>query len=153
MTNEKELIEEVSNERHSDSFCPENPARDASSEHFSLEEFRCDDGTEVPIKFRGNIQELMDNLEIIRAEFDKKIYIRNGYRTPEYNQTKIKEPKQRSRHMCGQAADIVVEDTTPDEVYSMVEYLMDLGKIKPGGLHKYSTGFVHYDIRGTKQKW
>ena len=39
------------------------------SKHFKLEEFHCKDGTPVPEEYYGNVQKLMDNLEVIREHF------------------------------------------------------------------------------------
>lgn len=136
---------------HSDAFCPENSAADASSAHFSLSEFRCADGTDVPERFRGNTQQLMDNLEVLRSELgDIPIAINSGYRTPAYNQSI--GGKSQSRHMCGQAADIRVRDHTPTNVADTIEDLIRSGRMREGGLGRYSS-FVHYDVRGSRARW
>jgi len=137
--------------RFRDTFCPVNNASDASSANFSLSEFRCHDGTDVPEKFRGNVQQVMDNLEVLRTELgNKSITIISGYRTPAYNQSKRGAPQ--SRHMCGQAADIRVSDHTPTQVADAIETLITSGRMRQGGLGRYSA-FVHYDVRGTRARW
>ena len=136
---------------HSDTFCPENNASDASSANFSLGEFRCHDGTNVPEKFRGNVQQVMNNLEVLRTELENNsITINSGYRTPAYNQS-IGGASQ-SRHMCGQAADIRVSDHTPTGVADTIETLITSRRMRQGGLGRYSS-FVHYDVRGTRARW
>ena len=136
---------------HSDIFCPENDASDASSANFSLGKFRCHDGTDVPEKFRGNVQQVMNNLEVLRTELENNsITINSGYRTPAYNQS-IRGASQ-SRHMCGQAADIRVSDHTPTEVADTIETLITSRRMRQGGLGRYSS-FVHYDVRGTRARW
>ena len=136
---------------HSDTFCPENDASDASSANFSLGEFRSHDGTDVPRKFRGNVQQVMNNLEVLRTELENNsITINSGYRTPAYNQS-IGGASQ-SRHMCGQAADIRVSDHTPTQVADAIETLITSGRMRQGGLGRYSS-FVQYDVRGTRARW
>ncbi|MCK5013328.1 MAG: DUF4157 domain-containing protein [Candidatus Omnitrophica bacterium] len=144
-------LEEGTNTTHSDTFCPENNASDASSSNFSLGEFRCRNGTDVPERFRGNVQQAMNNLEVLRTELENNsITINSGYRTPAYNQSIGGSPQ--SRHMCGQAADIRVSDHTPTEVADTIETLITSQSMQQGGLGRYSS-FVHYDVRGTRARW
>ena len=137
---------------------PENHAATAGSEHFSLEEFRCRDGTDCPERFRGNLQMLMDSLEVLRVELGgQPITINSGYRTPSYNK-KIGGAS-RSRHMVGMAADLRVQGQSAQGVYDTVERLQRDGRVHAGGLHAYqytddsSCDFVHYDVRGRKARW
>jgi uncharacterized protein YcbK (DUF882 family) len=135
-----------------DGFCPVNSAATATTAHFAMEEFRCRDGTEVPERFRGNIQRLMENLEVLRSELgNSPIAITSGYRTCSYNCT-LRGAARSSRHLCGQAADIRVQGYTPSEVHAAVERLIAAGRMVEGGLGLYRT-FVHYDVRGTRQRW
>ena len=136
----------------SDGFCPQNQAADASTNHFNLEEFRCRDGTAVPQKFRGSVQLVMENLEVLRSELgNKPITIISGYRTCSYNCT-LNGAASRSRHLCGQAADIRVADVPPREVHATIERLIGENRMRQGGLGLYN-GFVHYDVRGTRARW
>ncbi len=136
---------------HSDAFCPQNSAANASSTNFSLAEFKCRDGTDVPKKFRGTVQQLMNNLEVLRTELgNNSITINSGYRTPAYN--KSIGGASRSRHMCGQAADIKVRNHTPKRVADTIEKLIKSRKMRQGGLGRYSS-FVHYDVRGSRARW
>ena len=57
-----------------------------------------------------------------------------------------------SQHLGGKAADIVIEGVTPDEVADAIDFLIECGLMKEGGLGRYDT-FTHYDIRGTKARW
>jgi uncharacterized protein YcbK (DUF882 family) len=121
-----------------------------SSKHFKLKEFHCNDGTPVPEEFYGNVQELMDNLEIIREHFGGlyPIKINSGYRTPEYNKKVGGAAK--SQHLTASAADIIMS-VTPRIVQEAIEQLQIDEKIKQGGLGKYSV-FTHYDI-GKYRNW
>ncbi|MEZ6133398.1 MAG: DUF2272 domain-containing protein [Pirellulaceae bacterium] len=130
--------------------CPINRAADASSAHFALAEFHCRDGTQVPEDLRGNVQEVMDNLEVLRGELGEPITVNSGYRSPSYN-TRI-GGAERSQHLCGRAADIKVKNFTPRQVHAKIEELIGSGRMRQGGLGLYNT-FVHYDVRGTRARW
>ncbi len=104
----------------------------------------------LPRELWPNLQKLMDNLEIIRAEIGKSISINSGYRNEAHN--KSIGGATNSQHKFAKAADMRVSGMTPREVAAVVERLMDSGKIAKGGIGLYGT-FVHYDIRGTKVKW
>ncbi len=120
-----------------------------SSKHFKLEEFACKDGTPVPEEFYSNVQELMNNLEVIREHFGTfAIKINSGYRTPAYN--KSVGGAKKSQHLTASAADFRM-NITPRIVQDAVEQLQKEGKIKEGGLGRYPT-FTHYDI-GEYRSW
>lgn len=121
------------------------------TENFSREEFECTDGSEMPIEVQLNIAELALQLEIIRSHFNAPVKINSAYRSPEYNAT-IPGSSKNSQHVLGKAADIVVEGYTPDEVADAIEFLIDTGMIKQGGLGRYNS-FTHYDIRGERARW
>jgi N-acetylmuramoyl-L-alanine amidase len=136
---------------YTDEGFPENYADSAESEHFSLSEFRCHDGTDCPERFRGHVQVLMDNLEVLRAELGHApIHVNSGYRTPSYNK-KIGGAK-RSKHVCGMAADFTVEGHDLQYIFDTIEALIAAGRMRQGGLSLYKT-FVHYDVRGVKARW
>ncbi len=130
--------------------CPINPAPDAGTANFSLSEFQSRDAT-TPNGLVGNIQEVMEQLEVLRAEFGgKPITIVSGYRSPAHN-TAIGGAT-RSQHLCGRAADIKVLDHTPAQVHTKIEELISAGRMRQGGLGIYDT-FVHYDTRGSRARW
>jgi hypothetical protein len=45
-----------------------------------------------------------------------------------------------------------VKGHTPKQVADAIEFLINQGKMREGGLKAYGT-FTHYDIRGTKARW
>jgi len=140
-----------------DCFCSENALQIAQSLNFHLDEFKCKDGTEVPIKFRGNIQMLMYNLEILRQNLaNAPVHILSGYRTDEYNRDVEYKDKQdkvlQSFHVCGMAADIAVDRHPPKKVYDKIVELIENNLMLQGGVALHDT-FVHYDIGGTKVRW
>ena len=118
--------------------------------NFSLEEFKCKDGSDIPNDVLPNIIELAKNLQVLRDYLGKSITINSGYRSPKYN-AKIGGVKN-SQHVKGKAADIVVKGMTPKEVALVIEGLIEKGKMKQGGLGIYPN-FTHYDIRGVKARW
>ena len=118
--------------------------------NFKLEEFKCKDGAGVPDAIFVNVQELANNLQVLREEIDKPITIISGYRTPEYNQQC--GGAQLSQHLTANAGDLKVSGMSTDDLRDTIIALIDAGKMKQGGVGRYDT-FVHYDIRGTKARW
>jgi len=120
------------------------------TENFNLSEFKCRDGSDVPEELMENVQQLADNLQVLRDHVGCPIRIISGYRTPEYNR-KI-DGARRSQHMLAKAADIKISGMTPGEIKSLIEDLISLGKMHPGGVGLYKT-FTHYDVRGRNARW
>lgn len=120
------------------------------TKNFSITEFHCKDGSEMPLEVFNNVTDLAVQLEIVRAHFNAPVTINSAYRSPVYNREAGGAPN--SQHLSGRAADIVIDGVTPDEVADAIEFLIDEGLLKEGGLGRYDT-FTHYDIRGTKARW
>jgi len=121
------------------------------TEHFSLEEFNCSDGTSYPLnRIESTLRPLCESLELIRAEAGHPLYIVSGYRTKSYNR-KVGGAF-RSRHMEGDAADLYCHHVTPLELYDIINEMMEDSVVSMGGLGFYSWG-IHYDQRGYKARW
>jgi len=120
------------------------------TKNFSLEEFKCKDGSDIPNNVLSNITELAKNLQVLRDALNKSISITSGYRSPKYN-AKIGGVKN-SQHVKGTASDIQIKGMTPKEVALVIEGLIASGKMKQGGIGIYPS-WVHYDIRGVKARW
>ena len=120
------------------------------TKNFSLEEFKCKDGSDIPNNVLSNITELAKNLQVLRDSINKSISITSGYRSPKYN-AKIGGVKN-SQHVKGTASDIQIKGMTPKEVALIIEGLIESGKMKQGGIGVYPN-FTHYDIRGVKARW
>jgi len=118
--------------------------------HFSKNEFDCTDGSEMPFEVLNNVIEVANNLEVLRAHFGAPITINSAYRSPVYNRSVGGAVN--SQHLGGKAADVVIDGVTPDEVADAIDFLIEVGLMKEGGLGRYDT-FTHYDIRGTKARW
>ena len=115
--------------------------------HFKMSEFKCRDGTAVPLKYWSNLQRLMEILEKIRAACgNRPVIIYSGYRTQSYNQ-KVGGAKA-SRHLVADAADIAVAGLSPYKVYSIADGIVG----SRGGVGRYKT-FTHIDCRGYKARW
>lgn len=121
------------------------------TEHFSQSEFDSKDGVKVPNEFKGNVQVVMNNLEVLRAYLNSKpINVNSGYRSPAHN-AKVRGKKY-SQHLYAKAADIHSDYYTPTEIKQAIETLISQGKMIEGGIGLYKN-FVHYDIRGNKVRW
>ena len=119
------------------------------TENFSIEELN-KHNFDMPDEVLDNLKMLAVQLEIIRAHFNAPVNINSAYRSLEYNRSIGSNDT--SQHVLGKAADIVVDGYTPDEVADAIEFLIETGMIKQGGLGRYNT-FTHYDTRGTRARW
>lgn len=118
--------------------------------NFKLSEFKCKDGSNVPACLHVNVQELAENLQVLRDELGKPITIISGYRTPDYNESI--DGAKKSQHLLAKAGDIKVSGMESTDVHEKILALIEEGKMKQGGVGVYPT-FVHYDVRGTKARW
>ena len=121
------------------------------TKNFNRQEFDCKDGTKVPDEFLQNVQEVANNLQILRDYLKVSVRVTgSGYRTKSHNK-KVGGAKF-SQHLTASGADINADGYTPKELAKEIEKLIKEGKMKQGGIGIYSN-FVHYDIRGTKARW
>lgn len=128
------------------------PTEKPSSAHFKFSEFRCKDGSDVPEKYWGNLQRLMNKLEELRTACgNRAITITSGYRSPEYNEMlRKKDPTgvaKNSQHLYATAADIKVSGMTPKQVRTIADRVFS-----NGGVGGYSS-FTHVDVRGHHSRW
>ena len=73
--------------------------------YFTMKEFQCKDGCEMPASARENIEALVQAvLDPAREQLGKPIYVNSGYRCPRHNAAVGGVPN--SQHMRGEAADI-----------------------------------------------
>lgn len=120
------------------------------TKNFNREEFDCRDGTKVPLSLFSNVQELAQNLQVLRDDIGEPVRVNSGYRTPAYNKKIGGAPK--SQHTLAKAADITAKSFTPRQLAARIEKLIKAGKMRQGGIGIYP-GFVHYDVRGVKARW
>jgi uncharacterized protein YcbK (DUF882 family) len=120
------------------------------TKNFSLSEFDCKDGSEIPSQLLPNVLELSESLQELRDFVGVPIKINSAYRSLEHNASI--GGTNSSQHLFAKAADIVVEGKTPAQVATMIKLLILQGKMKQGGIGVYDT-FTHYDIRGYKARW
>lgn len=116
------------------------------SPHFRATEFACNHCGELHPSGNMPPVQLLDILEAIRAEFGKPVVINSGYRCQTHNANV--GGARGSRHMKGDAADIVVKGTDPALVYALADRLVG----GMGGVGRYHT-FTHIDTRGHKARW
>lgn len=120
-----------------------------ASKNFKASEFNCKDGTPVPAEYYGNLQTLIDNLQILRDAIGLPISINSGYRTPSHNKEVGGAPN--SMHLKAGAADIVIPGMTAASVRTKIKNLITAGKMRNGGMGIYPS-FTHYDI-GPVRTW
>jgi uncharacterized protein YcbK (DUF882 family) len=101
-------------------------------------------------RLNPNLLELVKNLQVLRDHLGKSISINISYRPRWYELSRGRSGK--SQHVLLKAADIVVDNTSPDLVADTIEGLISAGKMDAGGLGRYHS-FTHYDIRGTNARW
>ena len=112
------------------------------SEHFSVKEFACSDGSDE-IRIDPN---LVKYLEKIRAHFGKPVRITSGYRSPAYN-AKVGGAFH-SYHLRGMAADIVISGVSSKLVAQYAE------TVGCGGVGWYEArNFTHIDTRSGNVRW
>ena len=120
------------------------------TKNFDLKEFNCKDNSETPAELIPNLQELANNLQILRDFLGTSLHINSGYRSHAYNK-KIGGAKF-SQHLLDKAADISSNKFTPEQIHAAILQLISEGKIHNGGLGIYNS-FCHYDIRDTPARW
>jgi len=123
------------------------------SSNFQLQEFECNDGSEIPLCAIKSLKKLCKNLEIIReVNGNNPLIIGSGYRTISWNE-KVGGSKN-SQHLLGKAADFRIKNVSTEEVYKNTLQLIKEQKITAGGLAYYDKqNFIHYDIRGEYATW
>lgn len=112
------------------------------SSYFDRSEFACQCGC----GFDTVDAELIVVLTALREHFNTPVTITSASRCAKHNANVGGSPK--SQHLLGRAADIVVKDVSPSEVY---DYL-DSTYPDQYGMGKYDS-FTHIDTRGVKTRW
>jgi uncharacterized protein YcbK (DUF882 family) len=120
------------------------------TKNFSISEFQCKCGCEMPDDVKKNVEVLAENLQIVRDILDEPIRVNSAYRCVAHN--KDIGGVSNSQHILGKASDVVISNLSPEKVYVALDRLMDGNFIAQGGLGKYNT-FTHYDIRGHEARW
>ena len=109
------------------------------SKNFNEMEFACRHCGHVHVE-----PELVTKLQALRDALGRPITVTSGYRCPVHNRN-IGGAAQ-SRHMQGQAADLVVTGVSPAAVATAAD------RVGFGGIGIYKSGFTHVDI-GPKRRW
>lgn len=114
-------------------------------DHFDRSEFKCKCGKCDGFPVEPS-KELVSVLEKIRKYFGKPVVVNSGIRCANHNANVGGANK--SQHLEGTAADIVVEGIAPERVAMYAETLLP----KKGGIGRYKT-FTHIDVRSVKSRW
>jgi hypothetical protein len=120
------------------------------TDNFSMYEFECKCGCKMPKAVEINIIELADNLQYLRDYLNVPIHLTNAYRCPIHNK-KVGGVKN-SQHLVGKAADLQIDNVSPESLADEIRFLMENNCFKKGGIGVYNT-FTHVDIRGYLAKW
>jgi len=115
------------------------------SEHFSVREFACNDGSDV-VFIHPILPVWAEELRKINGPFSPKNE-GSAYRTVSYNAS-IKGAAANSPHCWGFAMDVPAKNATPEQLYAAAEKFMG----NTGGLGLYSWG-IHVDTRPVKSRW
>lgn len=115
--------------------------------NFSKHEF---ESRGAPVWNVRKLRRLAANLEVIRAQFGLPIDVISGCRSLEHNTDVDGAPD--SEHLRCDAADISIEGISTPRLEATIEALIKAGRIDQGGMGLYK-GWVHYDIRGDRQRW
>ena len=113
------------------------------SEHFTVREFACNDGTD-PVFIHPILPVWAEAARRINGPFRPN----SAYRTVAYNATPQVGGAKLSLHCRGLAMDIPKGDATPEELYALFEDIMG----ESGGLGIYDWG-IHVDPRPVKSRW
>jgi uncharacterized protein YcbK (DUF882 family) len=150
----------------------------AVSKHLRVRDFMThDDQAKVWPKYVVLNPRLLDKLELVFAELESQrsadgamdreleLDVHSGFRTPSYNK-RIRRAARDSRHLYGDAADIVVDVNCNGRIdradqrliVAAVELVERTHPDLIGGLGVYSssrhaTPYVHIDARGTRSRW
>ena len=119
------------------------------TENFSMDEFECKCGCVMPEFVKKNVQELAENLQVLRNHVGR-LNLTNAYRC-KYHNADVGGAIN-SQHTKGKAADIKSRDINPKDMAAIVDDLMKCESFKLGGVGIYNT-FTHVDIRGTRARW
>ena len=119
------------------------------TKNFSLEEFECRCGCKMPDFVRKNVENLADNLQVLR-DVAGRLDLTNAYRCKEHNADVGGSTN--SQHLLGKAADVKSKTIKPNEMAQTVDDLMKSENFELGGIGIYNT-FTHVDIRGTRARW
>lgn len=135
---------------------PDSGTRHRLSEHFTVEEFDCNDGTPVPSAYYAALEFLCQEfLEPLRASYGSTS-INSGYRTPSHNASVGGESN--SFHIYtahdtdDPAADVTCSSGSASEWHAKLNSLRSSKHGGNGGLGRYST-FVHIDLRDYPADW
>lgn len=126
---------------------------------FSAAEFRdrSRTGGDVPVEYKANVEALAIQLQMVRDHIGCPMRVLSGWRSVEHN--KACGGAERSMHLVAKAADIWVEELSPEDLHGAVADLIRRHAILDGGLGLYPAGlrrphgWVHYDLGPAGRRW
>jgi uncharacterized protein YcbK (DUF882 family) len=116
------------------------------SEHFSIAEFACHDGTPYPLEWADRLNSLCVTLEEIRSRWGGPLIVVSGFRTVAYN-LRIRGAAH-SQHCQGRAADVRALDVSDTgNLANLVRSMLAGGALGQLGGWGIYPGWVHVDVR------
>lgn len=108
------------------------------SEHFTAAEFRCRCGACAPL---DPPKELIDGLERLREICGgRPVIVTSGHRCAKHNAAV--GGVSNSKHLQARAADVVIRGVTPQEIATLVKFLIPTLRALP------YKDYTHIDLRG-----
>lgn len=108
---------------------------------FNTSEFACKGTGKIKVS-----SELIRRLQALRDYLGVPIIVTSGYRSPEHNRAVRGAPN--SRHLTGEAADIVAPGVSLQELAKAAEKFFG-----DGGIGSSYGGHVHVDVRSSAARW
>ena len=118
------------------------------TDHFTLGELSCKDGTPVPDRFYDNAVAICERAEALRL-IAGPLIVTSGYRTEAHNR-KVGGAK-RSMHLTASALDLRSKKLSGRRLAHLVLELILDGRVADGGVGCYE-GWVHIDL-GRRRRW
>lgn len=118
------------------------------SPNFTKHELRCKDGCKPSEQVERNLTELAAGLEEMRSHMHHGIGVLSGHRC--YNRNEVVQGARNSRHITGEAADLVVGPGRQDEYVAAAN---KVDAFRNGGIGVYVNGGVHVDHRPYVARW
>lgn len=118
------------------------------SANFGRAEFACKCGCGFGLKDGDVSPALVAGLQALR-NIVGPVSILSGCRCPVHNASPSVRGAANSRHLKGDAADILVLGVRPDELYAAVDVIPEF---RDGGVG-FGYGRFHVDARGTRARW
>lgn len=118
------------------------------SPNFRRDELNCKCGCTPPVAVQRSLTDLATGLEELRKELGHPLGVLNGHRC--YNENERVGGARGSRHLIGEAADLIVPSGKQHQYASAATRVE---RFRLGGIGVYPNGGVHVDHRPYVARW